>query len=47
MLAEFDYDNRPLPSFPFDTTRERYSMYALKLYVLPQLYWNGMLRGRA
>ena len=47
VLAEFDYDNRPLPSFPFDTTRERYSMYALKLYVLPQLYWNGMLRGRA
>ncbi|MBT8400253.1 MAG: NAD(P)/FAD-dependent oxidoreductase [Rhodothermia bacterium] len=47
ILAEFDYDNRPMPSFPFDTTRERYSMYALKLYVLPQLYWNGMLRGRA
>lgn len=47
VLAEFDFDNRPLPSFPFDTTRERYSMYALKLYVLPQMYWNGMLRGRA
>ena len=47
VLAEFDYDNRPLPSFPFDTARERYSMYALKVYVLPQMYWNGMLKGRA
>ncbi len=47
ILAEFDYDNRPDPSFPFDTTQERYSMYALKVYALPQLYWHGMLRGRA
>ncbi len=47
VLAEFDYDNRPDPSFPFDTTQERYSMYALKRYALPQMYWHGMLRGRA
>ncbi|GIV58023.1 MAG: pyridine nucleotide-disulfide oxidoreductase [Rhodothermaceae bacterium] len=47
VLAEFDYDNNPTPSFPFDTTQERYSMYALKLYALPNLYWHGMLRGRA
>jgi sulfide:quinone oxidoreductase len=46
VLAEFDFDNRPLPSFPFDTTQERYSMYAMKTYVLPEFYWNGMLRGR-
>ena len=31
---------------PFDQSRERYSMYALKAYCLPELYWNGMLRGR-
>ena len=47
VLAEFDYDNRPDPSFPFDTTKERRSMYLLKRYVLPGLYWHGMLRGRA
>ncbi len=46
VLAEFDYDNKPMPSFPFDTTHERYSMYALKVYGLPQMYWHGMLRGR-
>ncbi len=47
VLAEFDYDNRPMPSFPFDTTKERRSMYILKRYLLPQLYWHGMLKGRA
>jgi sulfide:quinone oxidoreductase len=47
ILAEFDYDGRPMESFPFDQSQERYSMYALKLYGLPELYWNGMLRGRA
>jgi len=47
VLAEFDYDNNPDPSFTFDTTQERYSMYALKAYGLPEMYWHGMLRGRA
>jgi sulfide:quinone oxidoreductase len=47
ILAEFDYDGTPVESFPFDQRRERYSMYALKAYGLPALYWNGMLRGRA
>jgi len=47
ILAEFDYDGRPMESFPFDQTIERYSMYAMKAYALPELYWNGMLRGRA
>lgn len=30
VLAEFDYDLKPAPSFPFDTTKERWSMYQLK-----------------
>lgn len=47
VLAEFDYDGKPTESFPFDQSQERYSMWALKAYVLPELYWNGMLRGRA
>jgi sulfide:quinone oxidoreductase len=46
VLAEFDYDKNPQESFPFDQTRERYSMYALKAYGLPRMYWNGMLKGR-
>jgi sulfide:quinone oxidoreductase len=47
ILAEFDYDGTPQESFPFDQSIERYSMYAMKAYALPELYWNGMLRGRA
>jgi sulfide:quinone oxidoreductase len=46
ILAEFDYDKNPVESFPFDQSKERYSMYALKAYALPRLYWHGMLRGR-
>ena len=46
VLAEFDYNNKPDPSFPFDTTKERWSMYFLKTTILPQIYWNGMLKGR-
>jgi sulfide:quinone oxidoreductase len=47
ILAEFDYDGKPAESFPFDQSQERFSMYMLKAYALPELYWNGMLRGRA
>jgi sulfide:quinone oxidoreductase len=46
ILAEFDYDGNPQESFPFDQSQERYSMYAMKAYALPEAYWNGMLRGR-
>jgi sulfide:quinone oxidoreductase len=47
MLAEFDYDGQPAETFPFDQSKERYSMWLLKTQVLPRLYWHGMLRGRA
>lgn len=46
ILCEFDYEGNPAESFPFDQARERYSMYALKAYGLPDMYWHGMLRGR-
>lgn len=36
VLAEFDYDGKPCESFPFDQSRERYSMWALKAYGLPE-----------
>jgi sulfide:quinone oxidoreductase len=45
VLAEFLYDNKYKPTFPVDQTKERYDMYLLKRYVLPQMYWHGMLRG--
>lgn len=47
VLAEFDYEGKPQETFPFDQSKERLSMYLLKAYALPRLYWNGMLRGRA
>ncbi|MCA8959097.1 MAG: NAD(P)/FAD-dependent oxidoreductase [Planctomycetes bacterium] len=46
ILAEFDYTKEPCESFPFDQRKERYSMYALKAYALPRMYWHGMLKGR-
>lgn len=46
VLAEFDYNNKPDPSFPFDTTKERRSMYFMKTRMLPTMYWQGMLKGR-
>ena len=46
IMAEFDYNLAPQESFPFDQSQERYSMYALKAYGLPQMYWHGMLQGR-
>lgn len=45
ILAEFDYELKTKESFPFDQSKERYSMYLLKRHLLPQLYWHGMLRG--
>jgi sulfide:quinone oxidoreductase len=47
ILAEFGYDGKLLPSFPVDPTKERYSMWILKRYLLPEMYWHGMLKGRA
>jgi len=47
VLAEFDYDNKPQETFPFDQSKERWSMYQLKREVLPRMYWNLILRGRA
>lgn len=47
VLAEFDYQKSPRETFPFDQSKERRSMFWLKKYGLPFLYWHGMLRGRA
>jgi sulfide:quinone oxidoreductase len=47
VLAEFDYNNKPQETFPFDQSKERWSMYILKRYILPWLYWSQILTGRA
>ncbi len=46
ILAEFDYDKQPKETFPFDQSKERWSMWVLKKYLLPLLYWKGMVKGR-
>uniref|UniRef100_A0A7C4LLP9 NAD(P)/FAD-dependent oxidoreductase n=1 Tax=Schlesneria paludicola TaxID=360056 RepID=A0A7C4LLP9_9PLAN len=46
VLAEFDYQKQPAETFPIDQSRERWSMWLLKRYVLPVMYWHGMLKGR-
>ena len=45
IMAEFNYDQQPVPSFPLDPTVERWSMWVMKKDVLPWIYWNRMLRG--
>ncbi len=51
VLAEFGYGNKrmsdPLISTFVDTTKEKYSMWLLKKYALPYMYWNLMLKGKA
>ena len=47
VMAEFDYNQNPAETFPFDQGKERYSMYLVKKYALPRLYWHFMLKGRA
>lgn len=46
VMAEFDYTNTPTETFPFDQSKERWSMFALKRYLLPWLYWNQILPGK-
>lgn len=45
IMAEFDYDGNPYPSFPLDPAQERYVMWILKRNILPWVYWNRMLKG--
>ena len=46
IMAEFDYEGNPKETFPFDQRKERLSMYPVKKYLLPRMYWSGMLKGR-
>lgn len=46
VLAEFDYNNKPMETFPFDQSKERWSMYQMKTKLLPWLYWHKILPGK-
>ena len=47
LLAEFDYDLKRTPTFPFiNTLKPRYDMWLLKRYGLPSPNWHLMLPGR-
>ena len=45
IMAEFNYEQQPTPSFPLDPTTERWSMWIMKSGVLPWVDWNRMLKG--
>nr|XP_033776760.1 sulfide:quinone oxidoreductase, mitochondrial isoform X1 [Geotrypetes seraphini]XP_033776762.1 sulfide:quinone oxidoreductase, mitochondrial isoform X1 [Geotrypetes seraphini]XP_033776763.1 sulfide:quinone oxidoreductase, mitochondrial isoform X1 [Geotrypetes seraphini] len=45
ILAEFDYNAQPLETFPFDQSKERWTMYHMKADMMPFLYWYGLLNG--
>jgi sulfide:quinone oxidoreductase len=47
MLAEFDYTNTPKMTFPFNQAKPNWLMWILKTKILPWLYWNMILKGRA
>jgi sulfide:quinone oxidoreductase len=46
ILAEFNYQLEPLETFPFNQAKERLSMYLLKKYLMPILYWKALIRGK-
>jgi NADPH-dependent 2,4-dienoyl-CoA reductase/sulfur reductase-like enzyme len=45
ILAEFDYNLKPLETFPFPQSKERLSMFFMKKYLMPPLYWHLLLKG--
>lgn len=46
IMVEFKYGNVPDETFPFDQSKERLSMFLMKKYGLPAIYWHGMMKGR-
>lgn len=45
ILAEFDYDLKPIETFPINQGNELRAMFRLKKDALPFIYWNFMLKG--
>ncbi|WP_374654201.1 TIGR01244 family sulfur transferase [Dongia sp.] len=46
VMAEFGYGGKLLPTFPWDSTRPRWSAWFAKVSVLPWLYFDVMMKGR-
>ena len=49
VLAEFGYGGKLLPTFPtfiLKGTRPTRQAWWLKEWILPQIYWHAMLKGR-
>uniref|UniRef100_A0A0K0ENX4 Sulfide:quinone oxidoreductase, mitochondrial n=1 Tax=Strongyloides stercoralis TaxID=6248 RepID=A0A0K0ENX4_STRER len=44
ILAEFNY-NGPIETLPIDQSKPSYFNYALKVHLMPPLYWNGLVKG--
>jgi sulfide:quinone oxidoreductase len=47
VMAEFDYDLQPQETFPIDQSKELRTMWWVKKYGLPRLYWQMIMKGRA
>uniref|UniRef100_A0A2P2HYF4 Sulfide:quinone oxidoreductase, mitochondrial n=1 Tax=Hirondellea gigas TaxID=1518452 RepID=A0A2P2HYF4_9CRUS len=45
IMAEFDYNGNPLETFPINQAKERRTMFIMKKYFLPDVYWYGLLKG--
>ncbi|XP_053398451.1 sulfide:quinone oxidoreductase, mitochondrial-like [Mercenaria mercenaria] len=46
IFAEFDFDGKPLETFPIDQSKERRSMFYVKKDVMPQIYWKLLVNGK-
>ena len=44
IMAEFDFDGKPLETFPFDQGKERRSMFHFKKDIFPRLYWTAFMK---
>ena len=44
ILAEFDFNGKPLETFPMDQGNESQIMYVLKKDVMPTLYWQALIK---
>ncbi|XP_059162689.1 sulfide:quinone oxidoreductase, mitochondrial-like [Physella acuta] len=46
ILAEFDYEGKPLETLPINQAKELNLSYNMKAYVMPEIYWKVMMKGR-
>ncbi|GFR73238.1 sulfide:quinone oxidoreductase, mitochondrial-like [Elysia marginata] len=46
ILAEFDYNLQPQETLPINQGVERKLAYGMKAYLMPELYWQVMMKGK-